>query len=108
MHRSKWHETRLQYFEEAKYDFPSHTSSWTFIHNDPKMPNMLLECMYQSGSGSQFRNDEIARSDYKLAAVLQQLGKYEEADQYLKKSTELYRSLVGNVFIPDTNEDRYS
>ena len=84
------------------------------VHCHGHLFTIVMKCLehalrvYRSGSDSEFRNCEIARFDFKLAEVLQQLGKYEEADQHLKKSTELHRSLVGNAFILDTKEGRYT
>ena len=79
------------------------------VHCHGHLFTIVMKCLehalrvYRSGSDSEFRNCEIARFDFKLAEVLQQLGKYEEADQHLKSFIEVLSEML--LFLIQRKED---
>jgi hypothetical protein len=56
--------------------------------------------VYESGSDRRFRDGEVARSSFKLAEVLGELGEVDEAGKYREKAQRLRQQLLGSTCSP--------
>ncbi|KAF2685916.1 TPR-like protein, partial [Lentithecium fluviatile CBS 122367] len=89
-HKKGWHEARLRNFDVA-----NRADLLKALH------------VYQSGSDRQFRDGEVARTSFKLAEVLEELGDHSEAAKYRKQADELRRSRTGKAYTPNPSESDY-
>lgn len=105
-HKKGWHEARLRNFDVAKY---GHSSSvFVFPITDLSRADLLNALkVYESGFDRKFRDGEVARSSFKLAEVLEELGEHEEAAKYRTQADGLRKTLTGIAYTPNPGENDY-